>query len=107
MYRARTVFKLKPDGWNGALENVRRVNEIAKQRGWRQATVWTQTFGPFNEIAPRVRVPRPGHLRARNRGVLRGRGAMKLALEARQYMRSDDMGFNEIWQRAETVSGAD
>jgi hypothetical protein len=57
MYRVRSLLKVNRDGWNGAIENIARVNEIAKRRGWQQATAWTQTFGPFNENVIELEYP--------------------------------------------------
>ena len=107
MYRVRNVVKVTHEGWPGAIENVARLNEVAKQRGWQQATVWTLTFGPFNEIAIEIEYPDLATYERETAAYFADEEAMKLNAEARQYMRSDDMGFNEIWQRAETVSGTD
>ncbi len=107
MYRVRSVIKLTGEGWNGAIDNVQRINEIAKQRGWQQATVWTQTFGPFNEIAIEVEYPDLATYERETNAFLADEEAMKLVLDGQQYRRRDDLGFNDIWQRADTVAGID
>ena len=107
MYRVRSVIKLKADGWNGAIENVRRINEIAKQRGWQQATVWTQTFGRYNEIALELEFPDLATYERETAAFNADEEAMGLSREGLKYLRGDDLGFNEIWQRAEPVAGGE
>ena len=51
MYRVRSVIKVTVEGWPAAIENAARINDLAEKRGWQKSTIWTQTFGPFNELA--------------------------------------------------------
>jgi hypothetical protein len=44
-YRVRSVIKVTTEGRNPTIENIARLNDSARQRGWQEATVWTQSFG--------------------------------------------------------------
>ena len=103
MYRVRSLLKVNRDGWNGAIENVARLNEIAEQRGWQQASVWTQTFGPFNEIVIEIDYPDLATYERETAAFLADDGAVKLMLDGLQFLRTDEVGYNEMWQRAEVV----
>lgn len=104
MYRVRSVMRVTTEGWNGALENVARINEVAEQRGWRQASVWTQTFGPFNELVLEVEYPDLATYERETAAFYADEEVMRLVQEGTKNMRGDDIGHNEIWQRADTVA---
>lgn len=50
MYRVRNIVKVGRDGWDGAIETAQRFELISKKRGWQEGAIWTQSFGPYNEI---------------------------------------------------------
>ena len=105
MYRVRNVLKVTPEGWNGTIETVSRINELGKQRGWQQATVWTQTVGPFGELSIEIEYPDLATYERETAAYFADEEVMKLQLEAMRYLRSNDAGYSEMWQRAEAVAG--
>ncbi len=104
MYRVRNVVKVTPEGWNGTIENVARINVVATQRGWQQATVWTQTFGPFGEIAIELEYPDLATYERETAAFFADGECMKLMVHGMRFRRPEDAGYNDIWQRAETVA---
>lgn len=101
MYRVRSLTKVTGDGWIGTLENIERLNQLAEQRGWQQATVWTQSFGPFNEIVMELDYPDLATYERETAAFYADEEAMRLVQEGRKYVRSDDVGHNELWQRTD------
>ena len=98
MYRVRSVIKIRTtEGWNEAITNAARINEVAKSRGWQQATVWTQTFGPFGEISIETEYPDLATYERETAEFYADQEAMKLSLETVKHLREDDPGYNEIW----------
>jgi hypothetical protein len=93
------------EGWPGALENLAQINEVAKQRGWHQATVWTQTFGPFNELSIELEYPDLATYERETAAFYADEEAMKLIMDGMQFRRGDDdPGYNDIWQRVDAVA---
>lgn len=105
MYRVRNVIKVTSDGWNAAIENVQQVNAIAQQRGWQEATVWTQSFGPFGELCIEIDYPDLATYERESRALWADEECMKLMAEGMRYRRSEDWGYNEMWESAATVAG--
>ena len=105
MYRVRNVIKVTLEGWNASIENVARINKIAKERGWSQATVWTQSFGPFAELCIEVEYPDLATYERESAALFADAKVMQLIGDGMQYRRGDDPGYNELWQRAEPVAG--
>jgi hypothetical protein len=103
MYRVRSVIKVTQQGWPGAIENVARINEVAKQRGWQQATVWTQTFGPFNELSIELEYPDLATYEHETAAFYADDEAMKLVFDGMKLRRGEDPGYNDIWQRVDTA----
>ena len=104
MYRVRNVIKVTPEGWNGTIENVARINELGKQRGWQQATVWTQTVGPFAELSIEIEYPDLATFERETAAYFADEEVMKLNMEGMRYIRTDAAGYSELWQRAEAVA---
>lgn len=99
MYRERVIVKPKREDWPAAIENARRLNEIAKVRGWQEATIWTQTFGPFNEIVLETDYPDLATYEREQAVAAADEEVRELRAEGRQYLRADVMGHNELWER--------
>ena len=106
MYRVRNLVKVSRDGWNGAIETAQRLNEISRKRGWQEGIIWTQSFGPYNEIVIEYDYPDLATYEREQAAVFADDEAMKVWIEGLQYVRADVMGQNELWQRAEPVAGA-
>ena len=101
MYRMRTVVKLTPEGWPGAIETFARINDVAKQRGWQQGSVWTQTFGPLNELSFELEYADMATYERETAAFYADEEAMKLVLAGTKYRRPDDPGYNDCWQRVD------
>jgi len=99
MYRERVFLMPKREDWPAAIENARRLNDIAKVRGWQEATIWTQSFGPFNEIVIETDYPDLATYERERAEASADEEARQLRAEARQYLRPDAMGHNELWER--------
>lgn len=99
MYRERVVLMPTRESWPAAIENARRLNEIAKVRGWQEATIWTQTFGPFNEIVIETDYPDLATYEREHAEASADEETRDLRAEGRKYLRGDAMGHNELWER--------
>ena len=52
MYRHRILVRVPNlTAWNECLAIADDINKLCAERGWAQMTAWTQTVGPFNELA--------------------------------------------------------
>src|SRR5215467_12388636 len=96
MYRTRTLIAVNTEDWNAAIENVMRMNEVAKQRGWQQASIWTQTFGPFGELSIEIDYPDLATYERESAAFFEDDESMKLMIEAMSYRRPDSPGSNEM-----------
>ena len=105
MYRERTLLRVTTEGWNPTIENFNRLNEIARQRGWQESTIWTQTFGPFGELLLETDYPDLATYETQTAAFYADEECMKLVLDTMQY-RTGAAGHNEMWQRADPVSAA-
>ena len=103
MYRVRSVIKVTHDGWPGTIRNVERMNELAAKRGWQQATVWTQTFGPFNELSIEREYPDLATYERESAAFYADEEAMRLNVDGLRYRRGEDSGYNDIWERVDMV----
>ena len=107
MYRVRNVIKVTPEGWNGTIEGVARIDQVARQRGWQEATIWTQSFGPFGELSIELEYPDLATYERETDAFFADEECMKLMEDAMKFRRPDSPGYNEMWQRAEPVVGVD
>jgi hypothetical protein len=87
MYRTRSIIRVTFEGWNGAIENAARINEVARRRGWQEATVWTQTFGPFGELAIEVDYPDHATYERETAAYFDDEECMKLLTDGMKYVR--------------------
>ena len=101
MYRMRSVIKVTHEGWPGAIDNVARQNEIARKRGWQQATVWTQAFGPYNELSIEVEYPDLAAYEREAAAFAADEEAMNLRHDAVKYRRGGDSGYSDCWERVD------
>jgi hypothetical protein len=99
MYRERVILKPTREGWPEAIENARRLSELAELRGRQEATIWTQSFGPFNEIVIETDYPDLATYEREHAEASADEEARELRAEGRQYLRADAMGHNELWER--------
>lgn len=55
MYRHRIHMTVRDlQGWNEALEVVQGINDMATRLDQPLATVWTETFGVFNQLVAEI-----------------------------------------------------
>ena len=101
MYRVRSVIKVTVEGWPAAIENAARINELAEKRGWQKSTIWTQTFGPFNELAFEREYPDLATYERETAAFYADEEVMQLVLEGAKNRRADEPGFNEMWESIE------
>lgn len=102
MYKQRIAFKVTTQGWNEALTVASELNEIAAKRGWQQATVWTQTVGPLNELFFEVDYPDLATYERETNEFYSDPDVMALAVRLDAVTR--ESGYTELWQRAEAVA---
>jgi hypothetical protein len=102
MYRERTLLKVTPEGWNPTIQPFNRLSEIARERGWQEATIWTQTFGPFGELMIEIDYPDLTTYQKQTSEFFADRECMNLTMETMKYRAGD--GHNEMWQRADEVA---
>jgi hypothetical protein len=88
-------------GWPEAIANLAAINELRKQRGWQQATVWTQTFGPFNELSIEFEYDDLASYERENAAFSADDEARRLRMEGRKHLRADGSGYSDIWERIE------
>ena len=51
MYRERIHMTLRDqDGWNTAVDATREINAICTRLNVPGGTLWTESFGPFNQL---------------------------------------------------------
>jgi hypothetical protein len=101
MYRMRSVIKVTHEGWPSAIENVARMNELARKRGWQQATVWTQAFGPYNELSIELEYPDLATYEREAAAFGADDEAMNLRHDAVKYRRGGDSGYSDVWERVD------
>ena len=104
MYRARALIRVTPEGWNAVIESYARLKEIARERGWQEMTIWTQTFGPFGELVLETDYPDLATYERETNAFFADDECMKLTMEAMNYRSPGEPGHNEMWQRAEPVA---
>ena len=101
MYRVRSVIKVTHDGWPGTIRNVELMNELAAKRGWQQATVWTQAFGPYNELSIELEYPDLATYEREAAAFAADEEAMNLRHDAVKYRRGGDSGYSDVWERVD------
>jgi len=57
MVRARFIVQVRYGHFAEYLKAVERLNEIARQHGWAEATFWVYTAGTANELIAEVDYP--------------------------------------------------
>ncbi len=57
MVRARFIVQVRYGHFAGYLEALEQLNEIARARGWAEATFWVATAGTANELIAEVDYP--------------------------------------------------
>ena len=67
---------------------------MAKERGWQQATVWTQTAGPLGELSLEIDYPDLATYERETAAYYADEEVMKPTMEGMQHLRSDP-GYNE------------
>ena len=101
MYRVRSMIKVTFEGWPASIENAAAINTLAEKRGWSLATVWTQTFGPFNELAFEREYPDLATFERETAAFYADKEVMQLVAEGARHRRGEDFGHNEIWERVD------
>ncbi len=102
MYRERSLIRLKNgQQWNEVLALTQELNELARARGWTEASVWTQTFGSFNEI---VLEREFADLATYEREAAAAYGDAEFMQRVARAADLMSGGYNELWQRAEPVA---
>jgi hypothetical protein len=104
-YRVRSVIKVTTEGRNPTIENIARLNDSARQRGWQEATVWTQSFGLLGEIAIEIDCADLATCERQTRAYHADEECMKLVAEGHEAHAPERPGYNELWQR-DTVAAA-
>src|ERR1700719_3596239 len=57
MGRARFIVRVRYGHFAEYLKALKQLNEIARQRGWAEATFWVYTAGTANELIAEVDYP--------------------------------------------------
>jgi NIPSNAP len=57
MVRARFIVQVRYGHFADYLKAVEKLNEIARARGWAEATFWVATVGTANELIAEVEYP--------------------------------------------------
>jgi hypothetical protein len=57
MVRARFIVQVRYGHFAEYLEAAEQLNEIARERGWAEATFWVSTAGTANELIAEVDYP--------------------------------------------------
>ena len=103
MYRMRMRFKMKGlEGWNGFLGVVEEINAHAREKGWVQATAWTQSFGPFNEVELSMDYPDLATYERETNEFFADEKVTKLMTKFPEFVESG-AGYSEMWQKADPV----
>jgi hypothetical protein len=63
-----------------------------------------QTFGPFGELSIELEHPDLATYERESAAFFADGEAIRLMVDGLQFRRGDDPGYNEMWQRAETVT---
>jgi hypothetical protein len=102
MFRERSLINVTAEGWNGAIETFNRLNAIARERGWQESTIWTQTFGPFGQLLIETDYPDLATYETQTGAFFADEECMRLTMESVKYLAGP--GHNEMWQRAAPVA---
>ncbi len=57
MFRARFIVQVRYGQFAEYLKALEQLNEIARERGWADATFWVATAGTANELIAEVEYP--------------------------------------------------
>ena len=106
MYRERVLIRVTPDNWNATIQTFNRLNELRRERGWQESTIWTQTFGPFGELLIETDYPDLSTYERETAAFFSDEECMKLTMESMKTLRAGEPGHNEMWQRADQVAAA-
>jgi hypothetical protein len=103
MYRQRILLRVKPEHWSDVIERGVKVNELSAKHGWAQASIWTQTVGPFNELVFEVDYPDLATFERETMAFFADPEIMAIVKELNGMTR-EDSGYTELWQRAENLA---
>ncbi len=100
MYRVRYHQKLRSaESRNDYLRLSEQLNELARQRGWREATFWTPTVGSFNEIVVELEYPDLATFEHESRALFTDPDAADLLLRFGDLV-DHGWGHSELWEQA-------
>ena len=104
MYRVRYHQKLRSaESRNDYLRLSEQLNELARQRGWREATFWTPTVGSFNEIVVELEYPDLATFERESRALFADADAADLLLRFGELV-DQGWGHSELWEQASAIA---
>ena len=86
MYRHRIQAEVLYGHFMDVVKIFEELNEIARARGWREATLWAPTVGRTNEIIVESEYPDLATFETESRSFLSDPEAMKLFRSASEFI---------------------
>ncbi len=104
MYRVRYHQKLRSaEKWNDYLRLSEELNELARSRGWREASIWTQAVGRFNEVVAEIEYPDLATFERESRALFADEDAADLLLRFGELV-DQGWGYSELWEQASPIA---
>ena len=103
MYRERLFFKVEDfAGWNEMNKVHQEINSLMESKGLAPGTLWTQSWGPFNELCIEIDYPDLATYEKERSMVTSDPDFLPL-FERISKVTVTGWGRNEMWESATTV----
>ena len=103
MFRERVFFKVEDvNGWNEMSALCDEINAHLEKKGMITSTLWTQSWGPFNEVVIETDYPDLATYE-KERSMMMSDADLVPLFERVEKIRVPNWGHNEMWENAEPV----
>jgi hypothetical protein len=103
MFRERLFFKVEGmKGWNEMTDLHGEMNALIDRKGMTRSTLWTQSWGPFNELVIETDYPDLATYE-KERSMMFADPDFRPLLDRAQAARLPNWGHSEMWESATQV----
>jgi hypothetical protein len=103
MYRARFIVQVRYGHFKECLQAWQQLNELARSRGWAEATFWTPTVGTANEFVIETDYPDLATFQREGEAFYADADAMKLFRSTSEFV-IEGTGRGELLETAPTLA---